>query len=202
MASRVLVRPPAFRSVGRSLLLTLPMALWSLLMFMPSFMHNGRDSHLGAAAVIVFMTTLFFLMMRTGKTYRWRRWFFVALGFLFPVGFIAALIALRGTMSIPIERMVSGDTPFCYMVIPMLVVPAALTRTVVFPGSILPTASNPHSIAVMIGHLAGDDAGGGQGMVQLRLLLRRHRRRFCGDCRNERRFDGSIPGCGWCRGRF
>jgi polyferredoxin len=27
----------------------------------------------------------------------------------------------------------------------------ALTRTVIFPGAILPTASNPHSIAVMIG---------------------------------------------------
>ena len=142
---------PAFRGIGRSLLLTLPMALWALLMFTPSLMKGSRDPKIGAAVVIVFMTTLFFLMMRTGKTYRWRRIFFVALGFLFPVGFIAALIALRGTMSIPIERMVSGDTPFCYMVTPMLVIPAALTRTIIFPGSILPTASNPHSIAVMIG---------------------------------------------------
>jgi ferredoxin-type protein NapH len=33
----------------------------------------------------------------------------------------------------------------------MLIVPAALTRAVIFPGSILPTANNPHSIAVMIG---------------------------------------------------
>jgi hypothetical protein len=84
MASRLLVRPPAFRSVGRSLLLSLPIALWSLLMFTPSFTKGGSDSHIGAAVVILFMTTLFFLMMRTGKTYRWRRWFFVALGFLFP----------------------------------------------------------------------------------------------------------------------
>src|SRR6202034_3235581 len=67
------------------------------------------------------------------------------------VGFIAALIALRGTMSIPVERMGSGDTPFCYMVTPLLIVPAALPRAVIFPGSILPTANNPHSIAVMIG---------------------------------------------------
>jgi hypothetical protein len=32
-------------------LLTLPIALWSLLMFTPSFMHSGRDSHIGAAVV-------------------------------------------------------------------------------------------------------------------------------------------------------
>lgn len=151
MASRVLPRPPAFRSVARSVLLTLPMALWALLMFTPSFRQPGRNSHIGALLVILFMTALFFLMMRTGNTYRWRRYFFVALGLLFPVGFIASLVAVRGTMSIPIERMVSGDTPFCYMVIPMLILPAAVTRTIIFPGSILPTASNPHSIAIMIG---------------------------------------------------
>jgi ferredoxin-type protein NapH len=54
-------------------------------------------------------------------------------------------------MSIPISRMVSGDTPFCFMVTPSLILPAAFARTIIFPGSILPTASNPHSIAVMIG---------------------------------------------------
>jgi len=150
-SSSVPVRPAAFRGVGRSLLLTLPMALWSLLMFTPAFLHASGVARASGAVVAVFMTALFYQMMRTGTTYRWRRYFFVALGMLFPVGFIAALLAARGSMSIPIERMVSGDTPFCFMVIPMLIVPAALTRTLVFPGSILPTASNPHSIAVMIG---------------------------------------------------
>ena len=153
MASRssAVARLAAFRSVSQSILLTLPMALWSLLMFTPSFQHAGRDSHIAAVVIIVFMTTLFFLMMRTGQTYRWRRIFFVALGFLFPVGFIASLLAERGTMSIPISRMVSGDTPFCFMVTPSLILPAAFARTIIFPGSILPTASNPRSIAVMIG---------------------------------------------------
>jgi len=145
------VQKPAFRSVGRSLLLTLPMALWAMVMFTPALRQPGRDGHIGAAAVAVFMTVLFYMMMRTGTTYRWRRIFFVALGFLFPVGFIASLIAVRGTMSIPIERMISGDTPYCFMVTPMVIVPAALFRTLIFPGSILPTPSNPHSIAAMIG---------------------------------------------------
>jgi polyferredoxin len=153
MASRssVLARPPAFRGVGRSILLTLPIALWSLLMFMPSFQRAGRDQHIGALMVILFMTTLFFLMMRTGATYRWRRIFFVAVGFLFPVGFIAALIAERGTMSIPISRMVSGDTPFCFMVTPSIILPAAFARTVIFPGTIAASASHSHNIAGMIG---------------------------------------------------
>ena len=145
------VRAPAYRSIGRSALLTLPIALWSLLMFTPTIRSAGSNPRIGAVVAIVFMTGLFFLMMRTGTTYRWRRIFFVALGFLFPIGFIATLIAERGTMSIPIERMVSGDTPFCFMVTPALILPVAFARTVIFPGSILPTATNPHSIAVMIG---------------------------------------------------
>jgi ferredoxin-type protein NapH len=146
-----LTRPAAFRSVGRSILLTLPIALWSLLMFTPAFQRAGHDRIIGAAAVIVFMTTLFFLMMRTGETYRWRRIFFVAMGFLFPVGFIAALLAERGTMSIPISRMVSGDTPYCFMVTPTIILPAAFTRSIIFPGSIVSSADHPHAIAAMIG---------------------------------------------------
>ena len=85
------------------------------------------------------MILLFFMMVRTWNTYRWRRWFFVALGLLFPVGFIHNVIAMRGTMGIPIEEMIAGRTPFCYIPIPMLILPAALTKTLVFPGSILPS---------------------------------------------------------------
>jgi polyferredoxin len=41
-------------------------------------------------------------------------------------------------MGIPIEEMIAGRTPFCFLPIPILILPAALTRTLVFPGSILP----------------------------------------------------------------
>ena len=88
------------RTVGRSLLLTLPIAIWSFLMFS----HSGQPGRSGKIATIVtaiFMITLFFMMMRTWSTYRWRRWFFVALGLLFPVGFIHNVMVMRGTMGIP-----------------------------------------------------------------------------------------------------
>ena len=138
------------RGAGRSLLLTLPILLWSLLMFSRTLAQPGRAPKIAAVATLLFVVALFFQMMRTLETHRWRRYFFVALGFLFPIGFIWDLIALRGSMSIPVERMLSGDTPFCFLAIPMMILPAALTRTVIFPGSILPTASNPHAIASMV----------------------------------------------------
>jgi len=137
MATKVLpAREP--RSVARSLLLTLPIALWSLLMFTPGFAQANRSERIASGITIVFMVVLFFMMMRTWATYRWRRWFFVALGLLFPVGFIHMVMVMRGTMGIPIEEMIAGRTPFCFLPIPLLILPAALTKTLVFPGSILP----------------------------------------------------------------
>jgi len=137
MATKVLpAREP--RSVVRSLLLTLPIGIWSLLMFTPGFAQANRAQRIASGITIVFMVVLFFMMMRTWATYRWRRWFFVALGVLFPVGFIHTVMVMRGTMGIPIEEMIAGRTPFCFLPIPLLILPAAFTKTLVFPGSILP----------------------------------------------------------------
>jgi len=132
------VSAPQPRSIGRCVLLTLPVSLWSALMFTPAFAHANRAQRIAAILTGAFMIVLFFLMMRTWKTYRWRRWFFVALGLLFPVGFIHNVMVMRGTMGIPIEEMIAGRTPFCYLPIPLLILPAAFTKTLVFPGSILP----------------------------------------------------------------
>jgi len=126
------------RTIGRSLLLTLPIALWSLLMFANPQRQSNRSLQIASVITSIFMIALFFMMMRTGSTYRWRRWFFVALGILFPVGFIHNVMVMRGTMGIPIEEMIAGRTPFCYLPIPLLILPAAFTKTLVFPGSILP----------------------------------------------------------------
>ncbi len=141
MATKAVILKPgqtAPRTIGRSLLLTLPIALWSLLMFANPQQHPNRSLRIGGTLTAIFMVALFFMMMRTWSTYRWRRWFFVTLGLLFPVGFIHNVMVMRGTMGIPIEEMIAGRTPFCYLPIPLLILPAAFTKTLVFPGSILP----------------------------------------------------------------
>lgn len=136
MAKGLPAREP--RSTSRCLLLTLPIALWSLLMFSGWFRQPNRSQRIASIITVVFMVVLFFMMMRTWSTYRWRRWFFVALGLLFPIGFIHQVMVMRGTMGIPIEEMIAGRTPFCFMPIPLLILPAAFFKTLVFPGSILP----------------------------------------------------------------
>jgi len=139
---------PEPRGIGWSLLLTLPIFIWSLLMLFRPGMDTDLKSRIAATITTIFMTVLFFMMMRTGSTYRWRRIFFVSVGVLFPVGFIYNIVLARGTMGIPLEEMIAGRTPFCFMPIPMLILPAALTKTLIFPGTI---ASTNHGIAPMVG---------------------------------------------------
>ena len=119
------------------------------------FFHPGLNadprSRIAATMTAIFMTALFFMMMRTRSTYRWRRLFFVTLGVLFPIGFIYNLVAARGAMGIPVEEMIAGRTPFCFMPIPTLILPAAFTGTIAFPGAIVPAGAAGHGVAAMVG---------------------------------------------------
>jgi ferredoxin-type protein NapH len=143
---------PVRRTAGMSLLLTLPIMVWSLLMFWNPEAHHDLKSHIAGIITAIFMVALFFQMVRTGTTYRWRRWFFVSVGLLFPVEFIHQIMVTRGSMGIPIEEMIAGRTPFCFLPTPLLILPAALTRTIIFPGSILPGKGMAGGgIAAMIG---------------------------------------------------
>lgn len=131
-------------------LLLMPVLLSLLLMFSRVPAGPGAALKVAAVAALLFMVSLFYRMVRTRRTYRWRPAFFAALGLLFPVGFIWELIQVRGSMSIPIEEMIAGNTPFCLLAIPTVIVPAALFRVVIFPGSILPASSNPHAAGAMV----------------------------------------------------
>jgi len=85
----------------------------------------------------IFFNVLFFLMLRSGITDRYRAILFSAMAFLFVISFISELIELRGSMSLSASNIAEGETPFCHMVIPMTLIPAALTRTIIFPGHML-----------------------------------------------------------------
>ncbi len=143
---------PAVRDISKSLLLTIPMLVWAFLMATPGLRQANTAGKAAGIITALFMVTLFFLMMRRCETYRWRRIFFVSLGVLFPIGFIHNVLEMRGTMGIPIEEMIAGRTPFCFLPIPMLILPAALLKTVAFPGSILPNGGMSGSgMAAMVG---------------------------------------------------
>ena len=126
------------RSLIKAFLLTLPMLLITALMIMGGAGSPKDPLHLIPIIIAyIFINGTFFLMILTMKTDKYRSLLFVTYALCFVITFISNLIEARGSMVLTHEDMVQGLTPFCHMVIPMVIVPAALTRTIIFPGSML-----------------------------------------------------------------
>ncbi|MFH0803074.1 MAG: 4Fe-4S binding protein [bacterium] len=121
----------------KPLLLTIPMAL--LLAMTLTGKEKPKDPITLTAVIItwVFLVTLFYLMMSTQKTNRYRAIFFTTLAVCFVFGFITNLIEIRGSMLLKDADMMAGETPFCHLVLPFILIPAILTKTIIFPGSLL-----------------------------------------------------------------
>lgn len=121
----------------KPLLLTIPMAI--LVAMTLAGKEKPKDPITLMAAVItwVFLVTLFYLMMSTQKTNRYRAIFFTTLSVCFVFGFITSLIEIRGSMLLKDADMMAGETPFCHLVLPFILLPAILTKTIIFPGSLL-----------------------------------------------------------------
>ncbi|NLI45671.1 MAG: 4Fe-4S binding protein [Acidobacteria bacterium] len=127
-----------FRSRGKALLLTLPVMPLTFVLLMGGPTMPRSPIKLAAVLVTyVLINVLFYLMVRTGRTDRYRAVLFVTMAVTFVIGFIANLIEMRGSMALTTSDMAAGETPFCHMVIPMTIIPAALTKTIIFPGHML-----------------------------------------------------------------
>ena len=145
------VRPARGRPVLRSLLLSFPMLFLTAFMLLGGGGGLPKDPLRAIPFVLTFayLNAMFFLMVKTGKTDRYRAAVFVPMAFLFVVSFISNLVEARGSMALTAEDMAKGEAPFCYMVIPMTLIPAALTKTIIFPGSILSGFANIASMFVI-----------------------------------------------------
>lgn len=157
MSQASAVRLPPRRAgmgVGKAILASLPMLLLTAFLLIGGRGGIPADpTQAGPLLLTLFgANLLFFLMLKTGKTDRYRSILFVTLAVTFVVSFIANLVEMRGSMSISEADMLRGRTPFCHMVIPMTLVPAALTRTIIFPGSLQNSFANVASMfAIWIG---------------------------------------------------
>jgi ferredoxin-type protein NapH len=88
-----------------------------------------------------FLLVLFIQILRTKDISRYRRVFQVMFAVMFMISFIGILYDERGSMSIAADSVQNAEIPFCHIVIPVVMIPYALTQTIIFP-------------ARMIGHFA------------------------------------------------
>jgi ferredoxin-type protein NapH len=139
------------RGLLKSLLLCLPMMLLTFMMLAQGSIPTDGTRLFTLMVTFLFFNLLFFLMVRTGKTDRFRSILFITLAVVFVFSFISNLIAARGSMALSQATMIEGGTPFCHLVIPMTIIPAALTKTIIFPGKILGKYSIAGMFVIWIG---------------------------------------------------
>ncbi len=126
------------RRLVKAIALTLPLAL-----LMAMMITGGRPAPtetrqlIGMMVAYVFTVGIFFLIVFTGRTHRYRSALFIGYAVSFVLTFIPGLIETRGSMAVTQSDMIQGQTPFCHMVIPTTLIPAAVSRTIIFPGSML-----------------------------------------------------------------
>ncbi len=137
-------------SIGKSILLFIPMLLLIMLMMFGSA--NGSDSitQIARLLTIIFFGAIFFLIIYTGKNDKWRAMAFVVSALLFCISFINNLIAERGSMTFSNAEELSCTIPFCHIVTPMMIIPAAVKQTILFPGSLVEGFASISAMLVIV----------------------------------------------------
>ncbi|MBN2069688.1 MAG: 4Fe-4S binding protein [Opitutales bacterium] len=131
---------PVRRPFGRitTPLLALPMALLLAVLLSQGdpacFMEPDRK--FAYAAVWILDMWLFYKMLRTGKTDRYRAVLFIAFALALSVTFISRMFEARGAMTFNHADLLQCEVPFCHIVTTMILIPAALSDSIIFPGRI------------------------------------------------------------------
>lgn len=138
-------------NIVKTLLLMIPIVL---LVFI--FVTGGKPDFSSPAKLVsflipfLFFNGLFFMILYTGKTNRYRLIGFVSLALFFTLTFIVNLISLRGSMTFSNDTLLACEIPFCHIVSTMIIIPAAITKTIIFPGSILGGFASIASMLVIV----------------------------------------------------
>jgi ferredoxin-type protein NapH len=138
------------KSFGRSLLYTLPMFLITF-MFMTGGRPDFTDPASAAAMLTAFLlvNVLYFFMHYTGKTDRFRAILFIIFALSLSYTLIHNMLEVRKSMSFNQADILECKIPFCHLVIPMMILPAAFTKSIIFPGSIIGGFANISSMVVL-----------------------------------------------------
>jgi len=128
---------PQGEGKGRTIILTVMMAVITAIMFSHGKIPQDPKEAIALIVTFLFANTLFFLLIYTGKTDRYRAVYFSTFAVALIISFISHMFEARGSMSLSEAKVLQCEVPFCHLVIPMTLVPMALTKTIIFPGSLI-----------------------------------------------------------------
>lgn len=125
------------KSILKTILKCIPMMLLTGLLMFGQGVNGELVQVVPVVITYLFMNIMFFLMLYTGKTDKYRSIIFILATVCFSIGFMTNLLEIRGSLSVDKAEMIEGLTPFCHIVIPMTLIPAAITKTIIFPGTLV-----------------------------------------------------------------
>ena len=120
--------------------IAVPMVLLSALLLLQQPSHLAQLPPVTRATFLLVwavFNALFFAMVKTGRTERYRATLFIAVAISFALTFIPHLLEIRGHVSLTQVDALQSAVPFCHIAIPALLIPAAFKQTLVFPGSLV-----------------------------------------------------------------
>jgi ferredoxin-type protein NapH len=121
----------------KTIVIAFPMMLLTLLMLSGGKIPADPKKMVALAVTFIFFNALFFLMIRTGRTDKYRAILFSVFALCLTISFISHYMEVRGSMGLSDANILECKAPFCHIVIPMTAIPIALSRTVIFPGTML-----------------------------------------------------------------
>lgn len=138
------------KSFVKALLYTLPMLLFTFVLITggkPDF--SNTTNGLAVIITILGLNILFFLMHYTGKTDKFRAVLLIAFAISLSFTLIKNMVDLRNSMTYSQADIFECKIPFCHLVIPMMILPAIFTKSIIFPGSILGGFADISSMVVL-----------------------------------------------------
>jgi polyferredoxin len=134
-----------------SVLLSIPMGLILLIMLTGGKAPSETSELVAYVSVWTMDIILFFCMLKTGKTDKFRAILFIIFAITLSVTFISRMIEARGSMSFNDADLMQCDVPFCHIVSTMVIIPAVLSDSIIFPGQIDSGFANISSMLIIVG---------------------------------------------------
>lgn len=137
--------------MGKSIFFLLPMLL---IMFV--FMTGGNLNFNGWIYTTSFIMTylffayLFFMILYSGKTDKYRAIGFVVMALLFCLTFMANMAKARGNVTFSSNEIYACEIPFCHIVTTMVLLPMVVKQTIIFPGSLVDGFASIASMLVIV----------------------------------------------------
>ena len=125
------------KNILKIIIIMIPALILTFLFMFRGKMPVGALNMISVTFSYIFFNSMFFLMLYTNKTDKYRSAIYTTTAVFFVISFISHMIEARGSMSFTDDTLLDCKIPFCHIVTTMALIPYVFTKTIIFPGSLI-----------------------------------------------------------------